>query len=692
MVRGSSTAGSVRDSGFDFSVFLLLAVRTGILLVLFTPLIVSSGLLFPYVVGKAIFARSMIEVIFALWLILLIFYPEHRPSKSWVVIVLGLWLLVSLIASFAGVSLIRSLWSTYERMQGVIDLAHWVALSLVVSSVFRGFSDWRQLFTVNLAISSLVSLVAILQSFGILENFGALFPNYRVASTLGNPTYLGAYTMISAIIGLGLLLSSFSKPKPDEVAQEKRHVGQEVKNSQHGVRKGMFSNPDYLNLMRLFWIDGVLLSLWAMWLTGSRAAVISIGVGVAVITVLYLFFGKDRWMRIGAYTVLTLMGSIIVLLLVIRSNPSLVPLSGSDGMLDRLTVGELDNSFPNRLVSIRAGLNAYAEKPILGWGPENFLIAWGRHIDASADVWDRFDQAHNKVLEVLTTRGAVGVLVYLSLWVLMGWILLHSMNRRRGSYQLLTVCVSGALVAYFVNNLSLFDTASTMLLLSLMTGFVISEERQIAKWGGWSIESDAGDDDKDDVAVSQSKRPMLVVVLDNVSARLGNGLKRVFSISAVKVFSLLIVVCVVVFLLSLNFRIYLAADSAAGSASVTESWEMEQDRYERSFDQFDWLATYIRIFFIEVARDYVDTLSDEKFTDTLSRVQQAGEDVLSMESENWRVHVALAQFFQATSMRDVDYLEVAKLHVDEAIRLAPNTLWVIDVRDEQDRLESEVGK
>lgn len=689
MVRGSSTAGSVRDSGFDFSVLLLLAVRTGILLVLFTPLIVSSGLLFPYVVGKAIFARSMIEVIFALWLILLIFYPEHRPSKSWVVIVLGLWLLVSLVASFAGVSLIRSLWSTYERMQGVIDLAHWVALSLVVSSVFRGFSDWRQLFTVNLAISSLVSLVAILQSFGILENFGALFPNYRVASTLGNPTYLGAYTMISAIIGLGLLLSSFSKPKPDDATQE---IGQEVKNSQRGIRKGMFSNPDYLNLLRLFWIDGVLLSLWAMWLTGSRAAVISIGVGVAVIAVLYLFFGKDRWMRIGAYTVLTLMCSIIVLLLVIRSNPSLVPLSESDSMLDRLMVGELDNSFPNRLVSIRAGLNAYAEKPILGWGPENFLIAWGRHIDASADVWDRFDQAHNKVLEVLTTRGTVGVLVYLSLWVLIGWILLHSMNRRRGGYQLLTVCVSGALVAYFVNNLSLFDTASTMLLLSLMTGFVISEERQIAKWGGWRIESDTGDDDKDDVAVSQAKRPMLSAVLDNVSARLGNGLKRVFSMFAVKVLSLLVVVCVVVFLLSLNFRIYLAADSATGSASVTESWEMKQDRYERSFDQFDWLATYIRIFFIEVARDNIGALSDEKFTDTLSRVQQAGEDVLSMESENWRVHVALAQFFQAASMRDVDYLGVAELHVDEAIRLAPNTLWVIDVRDEQDRLESEVGK
>lgn len=689
MVRGSSTAGSVRDSGFDFSVFLLLAVRTGILLVLFTPLIVSSGLLFPYVVGKAIFARSMIEVIFALWLILLIFYPEHRPSKSWVVIVLGLWLLVSLVASFAGVSLIRSLWSTYERMQGVIDLAHWVALSLVVSSVFRGFSDWRQLFTVNLAISSLVSLVAILQSFGILEDFGALFPNYRVASTLGNPTYLGAYTMISAIIGLGLLLSSFSKPKPDDATRE---IGQEVENNPRGVREGMFSNPDYLNLMRLFWIDGVLLSLWAMWLTGSRAAVISIGVGVAVIAVLYLFFGKDRWMRIGAYTVLALMGSIIVLLLVIRSNPSLVPLSGSDGMLDRLMVGELDNSFPNRLVSIRAGLNAYADKPILGWGPENFLIAWGRHIDASADVWDRFDQAHNKVLEVLTTRGTVGVLVYLSLWVLIGWILLHSMNRRRGGYQLLTVCVSGALVAYFINNLSLFDTASTMLLLSLMIGFVISEERQIAKWGGWSIESDTGDDDKDDAVVSQSKRPMLAAVLDNVSARLGNGLKRVFSMSAVKMFSLLVVVCVVVFLLSMNFRIYLAADSATGSASVTESWEMKQDRYERSFDQFDWLATYIRIFFIEVARDNIGALSDEKFTDTLSRVQQAGEDVLSMESENWRVHVALAQFFQAASMRDDDYLGVSKLHVDEAIRLAPNTLWVIDVRDEQDRLESEVGK
>ena len=110
---------------------LLWTVKAGLLLVLVTPLLITPETLFPYVVGKALAIRTAIDLTFAAWLLLIIYYPRHRPAWSWVLAAFGLWLLVALITSYTGVSPTRSLWSNFERMQGVIDRAHWFAFILM---------------------------------------------------------------------------------------------------------------------------------------------------------------------------------------------------------------------------------------------------------------------------------------------------------------------------------------------------------------------------------------------------------------------------------------------------------------------------------------------------------------------------------------------------------------------------------
>ena len=45
---------------------------------------------------------------------------------------------VSLLSAAAGVSLQRSLWSTYGRMQGTIDQARWFALALLAANLAAG--------------------------------------------------------------------------------------------------------------------------------------------------------------------------------------------------------------------------------------------------------------------------------------------------------------------------------------------------------------------------------------------------------------------------------------------------------------------------------------------------------------------------------------------------------------------------
>ena len=153
----------VRPGRPDPVVGLRWAVRVGVVLVLFTPLIVTTELVFPFVVGKALYARAVIEILFAFWIALVVRDGEQKPPVSRVLLAFGAWLLASSGAGLLGVSPTRSLWSTYERMQGVFDLAHWLAFAIVAASVFRSLRDWRVLLGVNVAVSGLVCGLGVAQ-------------------------------------------------------------------------------------------------------------------------------------------------------------------------------------------------------------------------------------------------------------------------------------------------------------------------------------------------------------------------------------------------------------------------------------------------------------------------------------------------------------------------------------------------
>ena len=124
MASNSSVQASHRPYADTVDLALLWAIRFGLLALLLTPLIVSPSTAFPFIVGKALFARTVIEIVLALWLMLLIRRPEYRPVASTLVVLFGLFLLGALISGLFGVSPQRSIWSNYQRMTGVFDLAH----------------------------------------------------------------------------------------------------------------------------------------------------------------------------------------------------------------------------------------------------------------------------------------------------------------------------------------------------------------------------------------------------------------------------------------------------------------------------------------------------------------------------------------------------------------------------------------
>ena len=190
---------------------LLYSVWTGLFLLLLMPLVITPGTIFPYIVGKAIYARVVIEVTFGLWLVLAYRDSSFRPPRSRLLLMFAAYLGVSLLMGFFGVSLQRSLWSTYERMQGVIDLAHWFALTVALTSVFRSLQGWRYLLNFNLGVSLAMSLLGMAQRYEVrtIPFYHFLQTSDRLDITLGNPTFVGAYMLVNVLIGLGLLIDSF---------------------------------------------------------------------------------------------------------------------------------------------------------------------------------------------------------------------------------------------------------------------------------------------------------------------------------------------------------------------------------------------------------------------------------------------------------------------------------------------------
>ena len=192
---------------------LLATARICLALVCLMPLVVSYSTIYPFVVGKALFARSLVEVALGAWLLLAWRVPGYRPRPSVILLALLAWLAVSALASFAGVNPTRSLWSDYARMHGVVELAHWFGFILVAAAVFRTIPSWRRLLAVNLAVGAVVSALGLAQYLGLVDWIFIFSTAQRAGSTLGSGLYLGAYAAMNAGLGRGAAVPALAGRK-----------------------------------------------------------------------------------------------------------------------------------------------------------------------------------------------------------------------------------------------------------------------------------------------------------------------------------------------------------------------------------------------------------------------------------------------------------------------------------------------
>lgn len=432
---------------------------------LIVPLVVSGSLFFPYITGKGFLFRTLVEIAFALYVILAIRDKSYIPKKSVI-----LWSLLGLlgvmaISTFISENPTKSFWSNYERMEGYITFLHLAVYFVVLAGVFTR-NTWTSFWNSSLAAS------VVIGGYAFMGDRYAEIPLQRIQGTFGNSTYLGVYALIHIFIAAYLALRIIER--------------------KGGFKKNIGSVALYTGF--------ALFNLFIMYSTGTRGSFAGLLVGALLSTILIAIFEKGRpQMRKVAVGICIAVVAAIVLLGATK-NTSFVqksPLLSRFGALITTDVGSvIQNQGHARSLIWGIAIEGFKDRPVFGWGFESFNYVFAKHYNPEMYAQEQwFDRSHNVFFDWLIAGGALGLLSYLSLFAAIIYLIWKKPEHSDEEWTVAEKAVlTGLLAAYFVHNFFVFDNLTSYLLFFALLAYV--HERSTShgehKHHGALISSDLG--------------------------------------------------------------------------------------------------------------------------------------------------------------------------------------------------------
>ena len=406
--------------------------RWSIYLLCLTPLLVSGKFFFPFITPKTLFFRTIIEIGLFFYLILIIKNPEYRPRFSKIGWACLVFILVITLAGLLGVNPARSFWSTAERGEGLLTIFHLFAFFIMVSSIFKTRKDWLRLFDLSVVVTFLVSLYALGQKLDL--SFFFLHGASRLSATIGNPSFLAAYLLF------GIFLSLFL----------------------------FFQKKDIR--WRIFYAAVFIFELFILFDTRTRGAILALLGGFFLLAVLNILFSPERKMKLAAGVFILLL---IASLALVWSSKDQAWVQNNSTLNRLVSISSADATTQSRLLVWQTSWQAWQEKFWLGYGYENYNIAFNKYYNPAIYSFDKsfFDRAHNIIFEMGTTSGLIGLLSYLSIFVIAILALFKKFFQNRKVFRVNLILIT-ALAVYFVQNIFVFDTLSSYLMFFLILSYI----------------------------------------------------------------------------------------------------------------------------------------------------------------------------------------------------------------------------
>jgi O-antigen ligase/Tfp pilus assembly protein PilF len=400
---------------------------------------------FPYITGKAFVFRTLVELALILYAFLAIRDKSYLPKKSallWAI--LGFTAILGLATIFSE-NPFRSFWSNYERMEGYVTVLHLLGYFVLLAGVFTR-KTWYWFAHTSLAASIIIGLRGLADG------------QTRISGTLGNSTYLGVYAMLHIFIAGQFMLRTLFKKVFSEAWP---------------------------------WVTGYLVFIafnaFILYRTGTRGSFLGLVAGTIVTALLLAIF--ERTNKVIRYTGISILALVVIVVgsLGLARNTQFVQQSQLLARFSSLITTDVGSVLKNqgyaRSVIWSMAYNGFKERPVLGWGQDNFNYVFAKYYDPrmyNQEQW--FDRSHNVFFDWLIAGGILGLLSYLSLFAALLYLLWRKQNPNVQEPWLFTekAVLTGLLVAYFIHNLFVFDHLVSYLIFFALLAYVHNRSTTLA--------------------------------------------------------------------------------------------------------------------------------------------------------------------------------------------------------------------
>jgi|GEM_PF-5998497 len=384
-----------------------------VLLSLVLPLAYAPGIIFPGTAGRAFIFLLICDSIFLPAAI--VHWEYFRIAKLDVFdkCIIALFITGG-VAAVAGVNVWVSLWSTADRMTGLWFYLHAIIAFFVGRHVLTKQMKQRTMDYFIYA-SALAAVIGFFQGMG-----GAA----RATGPYLNPLIFGSALIVPYIFACG------------RAVLDRKYIS-------------------------IWSLSAALIGLGVI-STAVRGVIIAMVVGTVLLFVYaYMHSGQLNKKSLKVMLGLLVSGVMVMMAVVYMQREAL---SQSSYVVFRtfgsLLISPFESTAGSRLTTWQIAMQGIKERPLFGFGPENFNYVFNTHYDSTIptdDYW--FDRAHNILLDGLVDVGFVGVIVAGGVLIAFVYVLRRGIKNNDISNSLGAIMI----VALIASGVQLFFAFNTIL-------------------------------------------------------------------------------------------------------------------------------------------------------------------------------------------------------------------------------------
>lgn len=448
----------------------------------------------------------------------------RRPLLIPVIVFLVVYAAATVNSVLPGISF----WGSYDRMQGFYTWLSYITFFAIMAYLLRAWSQIERIVSAMVFASVPVAVYGIMQHLQLDPVQWGADTSTRVASTLGNAIFVGAYLIMCMPLTIYRLWMAVDRMRPPESVVEPEPVRAQTRRTRPAPKDTI--TIEFTGLPPIVSVIGygitLMLSFATLYFSGSRGpyygfivAILVMGflltyrlavpwpaiAGLVGAAILYVFLDVVNALDVAVafiFLILFLIVAIGVLaaprslklpsprliagaafVLAILVFPQAVnvisaaPASSSAQDTAHLTDLAINGSSEVRVFIWKGSVGLIKERPLLGWGPETMIYVYSKYYLSGLGHIERAnaapDRNHDEWLDFLVFSGVIGLAAWLAILGVAAWIGIRVLRRARSMRAvILTAAIAASVVGHLAEATVGIDIVSTLMLLWMLFAMV----------------------------------------------------------------------------------------------------------------------------------------------------------------------------------------------------------------------------